>query len=187
MPTLKANQLKKDMFILYRGEPYEVLKCEFYFPGKGAAFARTKLKSAKSGNVAEYTYKSNDSVEIVEVETLELQYLYHESDTYFFMNPRSFEQYEVSGSILAGKGKWLKPESKLFCSLYEGQVIGVRIPPKVTLRVTEASHAVAGNTVSAAKKPVLVEGDLEVMVPLFVKTGDQIIINTEDGTYASRA
>lgn len=187
MSSIKANQLKKDMFILYKNQPHVVLKCEFYFPGKGSAFARTKLRNVKTGNVAEFTYKSADLVEVVEVETVELQYLYSDAGTYFFMNPHTFEQFELPEAVFEGRGKWLQPETKMFVSFYEGEPIGVRFPPKVKVKVTEASDAVAGNTVNQAKKPVMVEGEIEVMVPLFVKQGETIIVNTDDGTYVSRA
>jgi len=186
MSSIKANQLKKDMFVSYKGQPHEVLKCEFYFPGKGSAFARTKLRSVKTGNVAEYTYKSSDLVEVVDVETVELQYLYADGDIYYFMNPHTFEQYEVGERVFDGKEKWLQPETKMFVSFYENEAVGVRFPLKVKVTVTEAPEAVAGNTANAAKKTVKVEGDIEVLVPLFIKDGDTLIVSTEDGSYVSR-
>lgn len=186
MPTIKANQLKKDMFVLHKGTPHAVLKCEFYFPGKGAAFARTKLKNVRTDTSFEYTFKSSEPVEIVEVETTELQYLYHDGESYFFMDPRTFEQFTVLGRVFDGREIWLLPEAKMFFSFYEGEAIGVRFPVKVEVKVTEAEEAVAGNTVGGAKKPVTVETGAEVMVPLFIKTGDSLVIDTETGGYVSR-
>ncbi len=186
MTSIKANQLKRDMFVLYKDAPHAVVKCEFYFPGKGSAFARTRLKNVKTGNVYEYTFKSNDMVETVDVETIELQYLYVDGDTFYFMNPRTFDQYEVKQWVFEGKEKYLLPEAKMFFHYYEGEVIGVRFPPKVTLKVVEAHEAVAGNTVNAAKKPVMTESGVEVFVPLFVKQGESIIVDTESGEYVSR-
>ena len=105
MSSIRANQLKTGVFVLYKDQPCAVVKCEFYFPGKGSAFARTKMKNVKTGNVYEYTFKSNDMVETVDVETVELQYLYVDGETYYFMNPRSFDQFEISKSIFEGKEK----------------------------------------------------------------------------------
>ena len=187
MSTIKANQLKREMYVLYKNAPHEVLKCEFYFPGKGSAFARTRLKNVKTGAVQEYTYKSADQVEVVEDDVVELQYLYAEGETYFFMNPRSFEQFEVGAHVFDGKEKFMLPESKMFFTVYESEIIGVRFPIKVKLKVTEAGDAVAGNTVNAPKKPVILETGVEVLAPLFVKAGDTLIIDTESGTYVSRA
>ena len=187
MTSIKANQLKRDMFVLYKDAPHAVLKCEFYFPGKGSAFARTRLKNIKTGNVYEYTYKSSDMVEQVDVETMELQYLYADGDIFYFMNPRTYDQYEVKRWVFDGKEQWLLPEAKMFFHYYEGEVIGVRFPPKVTLKVVEASDAVAGNTVNSPKKPAKVETGVEVLVPLFVKQGETIIVDTESGEYVSRA
>ena len=187
MSSIKANQLKRDMYVLFKDQPHLVLKCEFYFPGKGSAFARTRLKNAKTGSVQEFTYKSNDSVDVVDVDKVELQYLYAEGSTYFFMNPRDYEQYEIRSEIFDGKEKFLLPEMKMFFTFYEGEVIGVIFPPKVRLKVTEASEAVAGNTVNAPKKPVTLETGVEILAPLFVKMGETLIVDTETGTYVSRA
>ena len=185
--AIKANQLKRDMFILFKDQPYVVLKCEFYFPGKGSAFAKTRLKNVKTGSVQEYTYKSADQVEVVDVDTVELQYLYADGNTYNFMNAQTFDQFEISASIFDGKEKYLLPEMKMYFLFYEGDVIGCRFPIKVKLKITEASEAVAGNTVNAPKKPATVETGVEVLVPLFVKAGDTIIVDTDTGEYVSRA
>lgn len=187
MSSMRANQLKTGVFVLYKDQPCAVVKCEFYFPGKGSAFARTKMKNVKTGNVYEYTFKSNDMVETVDVETVELQYLYVDGETYYFMNPRSFDQFEIPKSIFEGKEKYLLPEMKMFFNFYEGEAIGVRFPLKVTVKVTEAEEASAGNTVNAPKKPVTIETGVQVMAPLFVKQGETIIVDTETGEYVSRA
>ena len=187
MSSMRANQLKTGLFVLYKDQPCAVVKCEFYFPGKGSAFARTKMKNVKTGNVYEYTFKSNDMVETVDVETVELQYLYVDGETYYFMNPRSFDQFEISKSIFEGKEKYLLAEMKMFFNFYEGTAIGVRFPPKVTVKVIEAEEASAGNTVNAPKKSVTIETGVQVMAPLFVKAGETIIVDTETGEYVSRA
>lgn len=187
MSTIKANQLKGGMFVLFKDAPHEVVKCEFYFPGKGSAFARTRLKNVRTGSVQDFTYKSSESVETVDVESMELQYLYADGDTYYFMNPRTFDQHEVKEWVFDGRQKYLLAEMKMFFHLYESEVIGVRFPPKVTLTISEAQDAVAGNTVNAAKKPAMTENGFEVYVPLFVKTGEKIIVDTETGEYVSRA
>lgn len=187
MSTMRANQLKTGVYILYKDQPHVVVKCEFYFPGKGSAFARTKMKNVKTGNVYEYTFKSSDMVETVDVDTTELQYLYADGDVYYFMNPRSYDQFEIQQSIFDGKEKYLLPEMKMFFNFYEGSAIGVRFPLKVTVKVTEAQEASAGNTVNAPKKPVTIETGVEVMAPLFVKQGETIIVDTETGEYVSRA
>lgn len=184
---MRANQLKTGMFVLYKDQPCSVVKCEFYFPGKGSAFARTKMKNVKTGNVYEYTFKSADMVETVDVDTVELQYLYADSDTYYFMNPRTFDQFEIKKEIFEGKEKYLLPEMKMFFNFYEGAAIGVRFPLKVTVKVIEAQEASAGNTVNAPKKPIIIETGVEVLAPLFVKQGETIIVDTETGEYVSRA
>jgi len=145
------------------------------------------MKNVKTGNVYEYTFKSADMVETVDVDTVELQYLYSDGDTLYFMNPRTFDQFEVPVSIFEGKEKYLLAEMKMFFNFYEGIAIGVRFPLKVTVKVTEAQEASAGNTVNAPKKPVIIETGVEVLAPLFVKEGEMIIVDTETGEYVSRA
>ncbi len=186
MTSIKANQLKTGMFVLYKDQPHAVVKCEFYFPGKGAAFARTRMKNIQTGNVYEYTFKSGEMVEAVDVDTVELQYLYRDGDVFFFMNPRSYDQFEIPQFIFEGKEKYLLPEMTMFFSFYEGKVMGVRFPLKVKLIVTESQDAVAGNTVNAPKKEVVMETGAKVMVPLFVKEGETIIVDTETDGYVSR-
>jgi elongation factor P len=126
-------------------------------------------------------------VETVDVDTTELQYLYAEGDTYNFMNPRTYDQFEVERSIFEGKEKYLLPEMKMFFNFYEGKAIGVRFPLKVTVKVVEAQESSAGNTVNAPKKPVTIETGVEVMAPLFIKQGETIIVDTETDEYVSRA
>ena len=103
------------------------------------------------------------------------------------MSPRSFDQFEIPKSIFEGKEKYLLPEMKMFFNFYEGEAIGVRFPLKVTVKVSEAEEASAGNTVNAPKKPVTIETGVQVMAPLFVKQGETIIVDTETGEYVSRA
>ena len=126
-------------------------------------------------------------VETVDVDTVELQYLYGDGETYNFMNPRTFDQFEVEKAIFEGKDKYLLPEMKMFFNFFEGKVIGVRFPLKVTVKVTEAQEASAGNTVNAPKKPVTIETGVEVMAPLFIKEGETIIVDTQTDEYVSRA
>jgi elongation factor P len=103
------------------------------------------------------------------------------------MNPQTYDQFEVEKPLFEGKEKYLLAEMKMFVSFYEGKPIGVRFPLKVTVKVVEASDAVAGNTVNAPKKPVVIETGVEVMVPLFVKQGETIIVDTATDEYVSRA
>lgn len=187
MSTIKAGNLQKGIYIKYKNEPYEVTKAEFYAPGKGSAICRTKLKSVKTGNTVEFTFKSNESVEELDVMAREMQYSYMDGEDVIFMDPRTYDQVMVPRILLEDKVGYLISELTMYLVFLDEQVIGVRFPQKVTLTVTHAEDDVAGDTVNSPKKQVTVETGISIHAPLFIKTGDRIIVDTTTGEYVSRA
>lgn len=187
MGTITTADFKKGLFITYKDEPHQIVEFQHVNPGKGSAFVRTRLKSIKSGRVSEFTYKSGESVEELLIETREMQYLYKEGDAYLFMDNQTYEQYSVSGTILGTFVKFLKPNDIYQIMIYGEDAIGVRLPKKVRLLVTEAHDAARGDTVGGAQKMVTVETGAEVAVPLFIKQGEMIAIDPESGTYVERS
>ena len=187
MAELKAGVVRRGMYLLYKGQPHHVTKNEFYSPGKGSAVMRLRLKNVKSGFTQEFTFKSNESLEEIEVTSSEMQFLYQDDSEAVFMDPRTYEQVSVANSLMEESKGLLMPESNVYVQMYDDQAIGVSLPPKVTLKVTYAEDATGGNTVGQAKKEAELETGLKVMVPVFVKTGDMIVIDTETRSYVSRA
>lgn len=187
MAEVKAGNLRKGMYILFKNEPFQVTKTDFMSPGKGSAFMRVKLRSVKTENTQEFTYKSTESIEQLEVTNQEMQFLYEDGSDVVFMNPRTYEQVTVARALVEEAVNLLTPEISVYIMFYNDVAIGVSLPPKVTLTVMQAQEAVAGNTVGQARKPVTLETGLEVQAPLFVKTGDKLVIDTATKTYVSRA
>ncbi len=187
MSTIKGGNLAKGMFILFKNEPFEVTKAEFYAPGKGSAISRAKLKSLKTGNTQEFTFKSNESIEELDVMAKEMQYLYHDATEAVFMDQRTYEQVSVPAALLEGKTQYLIPELMMYIVFLDEKPLGVRFPLKVHLKVTHADDAVAGNTVTAARKPVTLETGMTLLVPLFIKDNETVIVDTSTGEYVSRA
>lgn len=185
--AVNGGNIKKGMYIMHKGEPHWVVGTEFVSPGKGSAFMRTKLKSLKTGNVVEFTFKSVEMVEEADVQTMEMQYLYQDGNDFVFMNPRTYDQVTVPGEVMKDYIPYLLPEQTMYVVFFNDKPIGVRFPNKVTLTVEYAEDAVAGNRINAPKKKVRVETGYEVDVPLFIKTGEKIIIDTTTGAYVSRA
>jgi elongation factor P len=185
--TIKAGNIKKGSYILFKNTPHQVTKADFISPGKGSAFMRVKLKSVKTGNTQEFTYKSMESVEEVEVQSQKMQFLYSSGDIYVFMNEDTFEQIEISAKLLGEKAALLIPEVSVYIMFYEDQAIDVAFPPKITLKVIESEEAVAGNTMGTARKMVKLESGFEVAVPIFVKQGEYIVIDTNSMSYDSRS
>jgi len=184
---VNGGNIRKGMYILFKNQPYMVTRTEFVSPGKGSAFTRTKLKSVKTDAVQEFTFKSMESIEELDVSTKEMQFSYIDGTEVFFMDPRSYEQVSVGADLLEGKIGFLTSDLVMYIVFYNDEAIGVRFPNTVKLKVTYAEDATAGNRVNAPKKPVTVETGMTVQAPLFVKAGDTLIIDTESGEYLSRA
>lgn len=187
MATINAGNIAKGMYIIFKGAPALVTKADFMSPGKGSAIMRARFKNVTTGSVQDFSFKTNESVEVADVDKKEMQYLYVDGDEVVFMDPRTFEQASLSKDFFENKIGFLTPESKYIIMWHEDTAIGVIFPKNVTLTVTEAQDAVAGNRVNAPKKPVIVETGAQVYAPLFVKKGDRIIIDTDSGEYMSRA
>lgn len=186
MSYVNGGNVRKGYFVLHNGQPHAVVKADFVSPGKGSAFTRARIKNIKTGAVLDYTYKTTEKVELADVESVEMQYIYFDGSSYVFMNPRSYEQTEVPADVVGDDIRFLKEEMIVYIQFFDGNPIGVFMPQKVTLLVTESEDATAGDRANAPKKPAKVETGAEVMVPLFVKAGDSIVIDTATGEYVSR-
>jgi elongation factor P len=187
MPMIKGGNIRKGTFILFKNEPWSVTKTEFVSPGKGSAFTRARLRSMKTGNSIDFTFKSTESVEELEVNTRQMQFLYADNDEVAFMDPRTYEQVTIPKNLIEDNLGYLTSDSEVYILFLDDKAIGVRVPLKVRLKVTYAEEATAGNRVNAPKKPVTLETGLIVNAPLFTKVGDILIIDTETGEYVSRA
>lgn len=187
MSTITTAQFRKGGVVEFKGEPHAIVEFTHVNPGKGSAFVRTRLKSLKTGKVQDFTYKSGETVIEIPVETHEAQYLYKEGMAYVFMDNFSYEQYQVSESVISDYLSYLKPNDTYQLLVHDDDVLGLRFPKKVRLLVTEASEGARGDSVAGAGKVVKVETGLSVTVPLFIKQGDMIAIDTETGQYLERA
>lgn len=181
-----AGNLKKGEFIFYQGEVWQIQKADFYSPGKGSALMKTKIKNILSGKNIDYTFKSNESVETLDVESIEMQYLYKDAENLYFMNERTYNQYTLSLAIVGEVAKFLKEGEKYFIYLHNEKPLTMRPPMSVRLKVVETEDAVKGDTVSGAKKSAKLETGVTIMVPLFVKVGEVITVNPETGEYGER-
>ncbi len=182
----KGGAIEKGMYLLIKGEPYLVVEREFVNPGKGAAFTRCKLKNAKNGSVLRETIKTSDTVDEANVFDRDAQYLYIDGDNYHFMDSETYDQFEIPASVLADTGKYMREGETYRVVMWESDPIGVTIPLKIVYEVSDAPDAVKGDTVTGATKTVTVETGLSVQVPIFIKTGDKIRVNTETGEYVER-
>ena len=182
---IKGGAIEKGMYILFKGDPYLVAEREFVNPGKGAAFTRCKLKNAKNGSVLKETIKTSDNVEEANVYDRDGQYLYAD-EAFHFMDTETYDQFEISSAVIGEKGGYLMEGEQYRIIMWEAEPIDVVIPMKIVVEVTDAPDAVKGDTVTGATKTVAVETGDSVQVPIFIKSGDKIRINTESGEYVER-
>lgn len=185
--STQAGNLKKGEFISYIDHIWQVQKTEFYSPGKGSALMRTKMKNVITGKNIDYTFKSNESVETVDVRSVEMQYLYKDKDSAFFMDNQTFVQYEILRSVIGKVIEFFKEGETMYVYMHEDKALNIRPPASVTLKIIQTEDAVKGDTVSGAKKEAELETGAKVLVPLFIKKGEVIIVNPETGTYTARA
>ena len=182
-----VNDIKNGMTILFEGNIYTVMEFSHVKPGKGAAFVQAKLKNLRTGSIIEKRFNSGVKLEKAMIEKKGMQFLYATGDSYNFMNMETYEQVELTKDQLGNDVNYLTEGLDVLLSFYEGELLGVILPEKVTMEVNETEPAVKGNTTNNALKDAVVETGLKVRVPLFIEQGEKIVIYTADGKYSSRA
>lgn len=148
---------------------------------------RTKLKNLLSGSIIDYSFQGSEKVEEAEISKSHAQYLYHEGDEYQFMDMVTFDQFSLSKSVLGDIPLYLVEGTEMSVLNWNQRPINVELPIKVTLTVTDAPPGIKGDTASGGGKVVTLETGLQITAPLFIKIDDRVIVNTEKGTYVSRA
>jgi elongation factor P len=186
MAVISTSQFKRGIYIIFQDEPHMIVDTSFVSPGKGSAFYRTKLKNLYTGRMIEYTYKSGEKVEEVLVETHEAEYSYFDGSNYVFIEPRTFEQYMVPVEIVGVDKVYLKEGLLYRIKFYEETPVGISLPKTIAYTVVEAENSVKGDTATNATKQAVLDTGLKVQVPLFIKMGEEILVNTETGLYLSR-
>ena len=183
-----TSDIRKGAVIRHQGDLYVVNTFQFVNPGKGSAFTKTKMKSISSGKGIEITYKSGETVDVVFVQRQNMQFLFKNGDFYSFMNQENYETSEVSADVVGEDGKYLKEGVEVVASLHEDNVVAIQLPKKIQYRVAQAPPAVKGDTASGnVTKVAVMDNGLEVNVPIFIKEGEEILVNTETGEYGGRA
>ncbi|MDC7127325.1 MAG: elongation factor P [Spirochaetales bacterium] len=183
---IKAGQIDKGSFLYHKNAPYLVAEREFVNPGKGSAFVRLKLKNLLDGSVLKETMKSQDNVEDIEVAEKDCQYLYSDGENFHFMDNETYDQFEIPVKSMEDKALYMKDGETYRVVIWDENPIDIKIPFKVVYEVTEAAEALKGDTVTGATKVITIETGLKVKVPIFIKQGERILVNTETGEYVER-
>ena len=183
-----TSDIRKGVVIRQPNDLFVVVEFQHVSPGKGSGFTRTRMKSLGSGKVIEVTYKSGETVDIVEVTFQNMQYLYKTGANFAFMDMKSYEQIEMNGDLVGDEAKYLKEGLDVIVGLYEERPVSIQIPKKIQYKVVEAPPAVRGDSVGGnVTKEIILDNGLHVQAPIFIKEGESVIVNTETGLYSERA
>jgi len=184
---LNINEIKNGKNILWNEEPFVVLSSQHSKTGRAGAVLRTKLKNLITGAMIDKTFQGSDKVEEADISKSKAQYLYQEGDAYNFMDTATYDQFSLSKEVIGDLALWMIEGTEVTVSNFNSNPVNIELPVKVTLTVVDAPPGIKGDTASSGDKLVTLETGAKVTTPLFVETGDKIIVNTETGTYVSRA
>lgn len=186
MASYQPTDLKKGVVVQVDGKPFKVIDYNQKVMGRGGSIVNVRLKNLIDGSVIPKTYKGQERIDAAEVNNQTVQYLYNDGSTFFFMDPTSFDQFELSADVVEDKAAYLKEGESLGLQSFDGRIISVDLPKNVSLAVTYTEDVVKGDTTSSVLKDATLETGAVVKVPAFIKVGDVISVDTETGAYRER-
>ena len=169
------------------GNPCSIINNEFFKPGKGKAYYRVKFKDLITGKTLEKTFKSGESLEAADVMELEMQYLYNDGESWYFMDPSSYDQYSLGGMTLGNVINYLVEQDNCIVTLWNNNPISVTPPNHVILEVADTDPGLKGDTAGTGGKPATLSTGVVVQVPLFISIGDKVKVDTRTNEYSGRA
>ena len=183
---INATEIRVGMLLEHKNDLWEVLKTQHVKPGKGGAFAQVEMKSINKNTKLNERFRSSETVEKASLDETNYNFLYGDEKNYFFMNPKSFEQIEMSKDIVGEKGKLLTENLEVTVSFYNEKAISLKLPNQVTCKIKSTDAALKGQTVSSSYKPAILENGLNIQVPPFIETEDEIIVDTRTLEYIKK-
>ena len=181
-----TSEIRKGLKVLIDGNPYSIIEFQFVKPGKGQAFTRTKFKNLLTGAVIDRNLRSGEKLEPANVEEKNMVFLYREADSFVFMDNQSYEQTNVNETVIGDDSKYLKDNLECIVLFFNDRPVGVTLPNFVILKITKCEPGVRGDTSGNVLKPAVVETGATFGVPLFVKEGESIRVDTRNGEYMER-
>lgn len=182
-----VNDLKPGNNFIQGSDIFTVINVDRNKTAMRQMIIKVKVKNLRTGVINEISFTGGDKVEQAMIEKKKMQYLYDSGEAFVFMDNQTYEQIEIQHSRLEWESKFLTPNLDVDISMYENEILGVILPDKVELELTECEPAVKGDTATSAQKNAVAETGLEIKVPLFINQGDHIIVSTIDGKYSGRA
>ena len=183
---ISGNEIKTGMLLEHKNDLWEVLKTQHVKPGKGGAFAQVEMKSLNKNTKLNERFRSNETVEKASLEETNFNYLYSDENNYFFMDPKTFEQIEIKKETIGDKGKLLSENLEVSVSFFNEKPISIELPNQVQCKIETTDVALKGQTVSSSYKPATLNNGLNIQVPPFIETGDNIIVDTRNLEYVKK-
>ena len=181
-----TTDFRKGLKIEIDGTPFEIIEFQHFKPGKGGAMVRTKLRNILNGRVLDNTFRSGEKVERPNLESRDMQFLYHEGEQLVFMDMTTYDQMHMDAEATDGKANYRKDGQECRVLLYNEKPLDIEIPASLVLEVTETEPGAKGDTVSNVTKPATLETGVVIQVPIFVNIGDRVKVDTRTNGYLGR-
>jgi elongation factor P len=175
------------MIIRHNNELFSIHRAEHRTPGNLRAFVQARMRNLRSGALIDHRFRSEDTVERAVMDEVEMQYLYSDGDSYYFMNTQNYEQLQMHKDVIGDRAQYLVPDVLLKVEYFEGRPVDIQLPATVDLKVVETDPGIKGASATNVMKPAKLETGLLVQVPPFINEGEKIRVDTVEGTYLERA
>ena len=183
----QANRIRAGWVILVNGKRYNVIGIEILQPGKGGAFIQVEMRDVITGLKTKERWRTVDTVEKLDTEDKDFNFLYNEGESFIFMDAESFEQITIDKGLLGDKAFLLCENMPVVISFIEGEAVSVSLPKTVVCTIEETEAVVKGQTATSSFKPATIKGGVRIMIPQFIDAGTDVVISTDDLTYLERA
>ena len=183
---INATEIRVGMILEYKNDLWEVLKTQHVKPGKGGAFAQIEMKSLNKNTKLNERFRSSETVEKAILDEIKFNFLYEDDENYYFMNPKNFDQLNIKKNIVGEKGKMLTENLEVNISFFEDNPISVELPNQITSKVESTDASLKGQTVSSSYKPAILDNGINIQVPPFIESGDEIVIDTRTIEYVKK-
>ena len=183
---INAGEIRVGMLLEYKNDLWQVLKTQHVKPGKGGAFAQVEMKSMGKNTKLNERFRSSETVEKASLDETDFSYLYEDDNNYIFMNPKTYDQIEIKKDIVGEKGKLMTENLEVLISFYNDSPISVELPNQVTCKIETTDVALKGQTVSSSYKPATLDNGLNIQVPPFIESGDEVIVDTRTLEYIKK-
>ena len=183
---INASEIRVGMLLEYKDDLWQVLKTQHVKPGKGGAFAQVEMKSVNKNTKLNERFRSNETIEKASLEEINFNFSYEDENNFYFIDPKSYEQIQINKDLIGQKGKLLTENLEVIINFYNDKPIMVDLPNQVKCEVISTDVALKGQTVSSSYKPAVLNNGLNIQVPPFIESGDEIFVDTRNLEYIKK-